>query len=62
MFAETCMTVLKSVRILILLQLVVERIYRHCCESMRMCVCVCVCLLVCVCVCVCVCVFVYGTL
>ena len=54
MFAETCMTVLKSVRILILLQLVVERIYRHCCESMRMCVCVCLF--------VCVCVFVYGTL
>ena len=40
MFAETCMTVLKSVRILILSQLVVERIYRHCCESMRLCVCV----------------------
>ena len=56
MFAETCMTVLKSVRILILLQLVVERIYRHCCESMRLCVCVCVF------ACLCVCVFVYGTL
>ena len=44
MFAETCMTVLKSVRILILSQLVVERIYQHCCESMRLCVCVFVCL------------------
>ena len=52
MFAETCMTVSKSVRILILSQLVVERIYRHCCESMRMCVCVFACLCVCLCICV----------
>ena len=48
MFAETCMTVLESVRILILSQLVVERIYQHCCESMRLCVCVFVCMCVCV--------------